>query len=75
VKEKLVIRLVEIPKDVIYTIGVKTRRTTLEAMDLVAFREQKLGQVRTILASTACDQGFFHFLNAISGFSGNLPRA
>jgi hypothetical protein len=55
VKEKPIIGFVEVLKNVIYTIGIETRSTTLEAMNFVAFCKKELGKVRTVLACAAGD--------------------
>ena len=45
--------------DVVDTLGVEQRRTTLDAMNDVALLEQKFGKVRTVLAGDARDKGYF----------------
>ena len=45
---------------VINPAGVKGRGAANDAVHLVALGEQQLGEVRTILASDAGDQCFFH---------------
>jgi hypothetical protein len=50
--------IVRILIEVINTIGVEERRSSLNAVNLVSFGEEKLGEVRSVLAGNSCDQGF-----------------
>ena len=45
--------------NVIHPLGIEATRTALNPMDDVAFLEQELGQVRTILAGDSRDEGDF----------------
>lgn len=45
-----------IPVKVIDALGVKCRGSALDAMDLIALVEKKLGQIGAILARHASDQ-------------------
>ena len=48
--------LVRILVDVVEPLGVEARRAADEAVHLVTFGEQKLGEIRTVLAGDARDQ-------------------
>jgi hypothetical protein len=45
--------------DVVDALGVEQGRAALDAVDLVAFRQQELGQVAAVLAGDACDECAF----------------
>jgi len=45
--------------DVVYALGVERAGPALDAVDGVAFFEQKLSQVRAVLAGDASDEGDF----------------
>ena len=60
VQKKTSISAVRIFIDRFETFGVKRRGAADEAMHFVSFAEQKLGQIRTVLAGNASDQRFFH---------------
>src|SRR6185369_9141172 len=53
--------LVRILIDLIDARGVEGRRTTDDAVDLVAFSDEELGEIRAVLAGDPCDQGLLHF--------------
>jgi hypothetical protein len=42
---------------VINAIGVEQRGVALDPVDLIAFAEQKLSEIRAVLAGNARDQG------------------
>jgi hypothetical protein len=44
--------------DVVDAVGVEQRRATFDAVDLVAFGEEKFGEIGSILAGNSCNQGF-----------------
>jgi len=46
--------------NMIHALRVERGRSSLQSMDLVALFEQKLGQIRAVLASCPGDQGFAH---------------
>jgi len=52
--------VVEVPVEVIDTIGVEGAGPADKAVDLIALREQKFGQVGAVLAGDAGDECFFH---------------
>src|SRR5438477_11838567 len=54
-------------------IGVEQRSPTLDAVDLVAFSEQKFGEVGTVLAGDAGNEGFFHLWQVL-GLQTTRPR-
>src|ERR1017187_5187007 len=60
VQKKTSISAVRIFIDRFETFGVERRGAPDEAMNFVSFAEQKLGQIRTVLAGDASDQRFFH---------------
>ena len=60
-----IIGFMEILKNMIDTIGIETRSTALEAMNFIAFFEEKLGQIRAVLTCATGDQSLFHWLNII----------
>jgi len=64
VHEEADMLFVEILVEVINPGGVKGRGAPLDAVDFVAFAEEKLGQVGTVLTGNPGDQGFFHGLVA-----------
>ena len=41
-------------------LGVERRRPSNQPVNFIAFAEQKLSQIRAVLASNAGDEGFFH---------------
>jgi hypothetical protein len=47
--------------DVVHPLGVETAGAALDAMDDVAFCEQKLGEIRAVLAGDTGDEGDFGF--------------
>jgi hypothetical protein len=51
--------LVRVHVEVVDPIGIKEARSTLDAVHLVVLAEQKLGQIRPVLAGDAGDEGFF----------------
>jgi hypothetical protein len=57
--------IVRILIDVIYTVSVKQRRSSLDAVDFVTFGEEKLGEVGSILACNSCDQGFLQTMTLL----------
>ena len=59
VQDELAIGLVLILLEVIDAVGVEERRATLDAVDFVAFVEEKLGEVGAVLAGDAGDEGDF----------------
>src|SRR5450432_3747544 len=44
----------------VYAVGVQQGSAPLDAVDFVALRKQKLGEVGTVLPGYTCDEGFFH---------------
>ena len=46
--------------EMVNATGVEGTRTPDQPMYLIAFKEKKLGEIRTVLASDACDKSFFH---------------
>jgi hypothetical protein len=46
--------------EMIYTGGVKRRRPALDSMHLIPFVHEVFGQIASVLASDAGDQGTFH---------------
>jgi len=58
VKDKPRMRVVGILVDVVNAVGIKQRRSPLYAMDLIAFGEEKLGEIGSILAGNSCNKGF-----------------
>ena len=58
-QDELAVGLVRILIEVIDAVGVEERRAALDAVDLVAFVEQELGEVGAVLARDAGDQGYF----------------
>ena len=59
VQDELPIGLMRILIEVIDAVGVEERRAALDAVDLVAFVEEELGEVGAVLAGDAGDQGDF----------------
>lgn len=53
--------IVRILIEVIDSPGVKEGGSALDPMDFVAFGEEELSKVGSILSSDPCDQGFFQF--------------
>jgi hypothetical protein len=53
------------------TVGVEERRTALDAVNLVAFGEEKLGKIRSVLTGNSCNEGFLQNDNSpcISGLA------
>ena len=51
---------VRIPVKVIDAARVERRGPANHAVDLIAFVEQQLGEIGTVLASDAGDERFFH---------------
>jgi len=45
--------------EVIHPLGVEGRGAALDAVDLVAFVQQELGEIGTVLAGDASDEGAF----------------
>ncbi len=58
VEDELWMGIVRILVDVVDAIGIEERGAALDAVDLVAFGEEKLGEVRSVLAGNSCNQGF-----------------
>jgi hypothetical protein len=59
-QEPLTILVVRIAVNVVNSPGIEGAGSPDQPMHFVAFREQKLCQVRAILTRDACDQCFFH---------------
>lgn len=59
VQLEVAIVYVRILVEVIDSICVKQRRTTLQAMHLITLAQQKFCQVGAVLSGNACDQGYF----------------
>jgi hypothetical protein len=57
-ENKLWVRRVGVFVDVIDAAGVEERGATLDTVDFVAFGEEKLGKVGSVLASDSCDKSF-----------------
>jgi hypothetical protein len=57
-QDKVRIGLMRILVDMVDTIGIEERRTPLDAMNLIAFSEKKLREIRSVLSSDTCNQGF-----------------
>jgi hypothetical protein len=53
--------VVELVVEMIDALGVERRRAPLDAVHLVAFREQELGEISAILARDAGDECAFVF--------------
>ena len=53
--------LVRVLVQVIDTVGIERRRPSFDAVNLVAFVEQELGQIRAVLASNTGYQCFHKF--------------
>jgi hypothetical protein len=51
---------VRVAVKVVDAAGVEGRGTADDAMHLVTLREQEFGEIGTVLAGDAGDQGFFH---------------
>src|SRR5262249_34391382 len=60
VQDELRIRLVQVLEDVDDTAAVERGRAANDAVNLVAFFEEKLGQIGAILARDAGDERAFH---------------
>ena len=52
--------LVRVLVEVVDAVGVEERRAPLDAVNLVAFGEEELREVRAVLAGNPCDQCLFH---------------
>jgi hypothetical protein len=77
--------LVGVAVDLVEALGVERRRPPDQAVDLVAFPEEQLGEVRAVLAGNAGDEGRLHRLRICSlrflhsgprnsDFSGECPH-
>jgi hypothetical protein len=62
VQKKLRVWRVRIFVNMVNTVGIEQRRPALDAMNLVAFGEEKFSEVRTVLAGDSCDEGFLQDL-------------
>jgi hypothetical protein len=58
-KEQTGITIVRIPIDVVDPIGVEATATPNDSMDFIAFFQQQLCQIRTILPCDTGDECFF----------------
>jgi hypothetical protein len=58
VQKEAWVRVVRILVDMVDAVGIEQRRSSLDAVDFIAFGEEKLGEVGSILAGNSCDQGF-----------------
>jgi hypothetical protein len=56
-KNEVRIRVMWVLIDVVDSIRVEQRGTSFDAVNLVAFSEKKLGEVRSVLAGNSCNQG------------------
>jgi hypothetical protein len=57
VQDEPTVRYIRSLVKMVNAIGVEERRAALDAVDLIPFIEQKLSEIRAILASNARDQG------------------
>ena len=52
--------VVRVTVEMIDTTGVEGARTPDQAVYFIAFEEEKLGKIGTVLAGDACDKSFLH---------------
>jgi hypothetical protein len=55
-KNEVRIGVVRVLIDVVDPIRVEQRGTPFDAVNLIAFSEKKLGEVRSVLAGNSCNQ-------------------
>jgi hypothetical protein len=60
--------------DMIDTLRIKRRSAALDAMDFIALFEQKLGEVRAILARDTSNEGDFFHCAAVPAGTIYLPK-
>jgi hypothetical protein len=61
VEDEAFVFLMGVLVQMINALGVKTGRTAFDAVDFVAFFEEKFRQVRAVLPGYSGDDGFFLF--------------
>jgi len=65
--------LVRVLIDVVEPVGVEAGGAALEAVDFVAFGKQKLGQIRSVLASAAGNESSPHSSSFLCALVANPP--
>jgi len=58
VQDELRVGVVGVLVDVVDACGVEEGGASLDAVDFVAFGEEELGEVGSVLAGDSCDEGF-----------------
>ena len=65
--------VVRVTVEMVNTTGVEGARTPDQAVYFIAFKEEKLGKIRTVLAGDACDKSLFHEIRSKSNCSWCYP--
>ena len=68
-QDQALIGFMRILVNMVYAAGVQRARAANNSMDLIVLRQQKLGQIGSILSSDTRDERFFH------GAGNSLPES
>ena len=61
--------------EMVDAVGVEQRAAALDTVDFVAFLQQEFGEIATVLAGDAGDEGFFHGSCVLDVKGGSVPDA